>query len=166
MLSIIVAYDKTFGIGINNALPWYLYDDLKNFKKITENHYVIMGRKTFESIGKSLPNRQNVILTHQLGYSQKNCTIIHNLEDIFQLSEQKPERQFFIIGGAQIYKATLPFVNRLYITKVKGVKKADTFFPKWQDSSFKLISSSRYKKNKYNEYNFDFEIWSKHTNST
>lgn len=159
MLSIIVAYDQKQGIGIKNSLPWKLSDDLKNFKKLTENNYIVMGRKTFESIGRALPNRKNIILTHQKDYTQDKCAIVHDIEHILNLAKDKPHYEIFIIGGAEIYSVFLPFVDRLYITKVHASKEADAFFPQWQEEKFKRIGQRSYHKDQNNECDFDFEVW-------
>ena len=159
MLSIIAAHDENYGIGIRNELPWKLSDDLKNFKKITENNYIVMGRKTFESIGKALPNRKNIILTHQQEYTQDKCIILNDIQQVINLSKDKPHYEIFIIGGAQIYNIFLPHIDRLYITKVHATLEADAFFPKWDKEDFKRIGYKQYSKNKTNEYNFDFEVW-------
>lgn len=159
MLSIIVAYDKNQGIGIKNSLPWKLSDDLKNFKKITKNNYIVMGRKTFDSIGFALPNRKNIILTRQKEYTQISCTVLHETEHVVNLAKENPYCEVFVIGGAEIYQAFLSFVDRLYITKVQIIKEADTFFPTWQKNQFKRIAFRDYKKNDKNECNFNFEIW-------
>ncbi|WP_440682757.1 dihydrofolate reductase [Cysteiniphilum halobium] len=159
MLSIIVAYDQKQGIGIKNSLPWKLSNDLKNFKKLTENNYIVMGRKTFDSIGQALPNRKNIILTRKKNYTQDNCAIIHDIEHILNLAKEKPHHEIFIIGGAEIYAAFLPFVDRLYITKVHTIKESDAFFPRWQESQFKRIGQRSYQRDQNNECDFDFEVW-------
>ena len=161
MLSIIVAYDQNKGIGIHNSLPWKLSDDLKNFKKLTENNYIVMGRKTFDSIGRALPNRKNIILTRQENYTQEKCAIAHNIDSILNLAKEKPHYEIFIIGGAEIYQILLPFVNRLYITKVHTIKEADAFFPEWDPTQFKRIGHKYYDKDTNNECDFEFEVWEK-----
>ncbi|WP_116964336.1 dihydrofolate reductase [Fastidiosibacter lacustris] len=166
MLSIIVAYDQNQGIGIKNSLPWKLTDDLKNFKVLTQNNYIVMGRKTFDSIGHALPNRKNIILTRQKKYTQENCTVIHDIHDLLNLVREKPQYEIFIIGGAEIYQAFLPYVDRLYITKVNTIKKADTFFPQWDEKLFKRIGQRHYLQDDKNECSFDFEVWEKTNNNT
>ncbi|WP_119344603.1 dihydrofolate reductase [Facilibium subflavum] len=161
MLSIIVAYDQHHGIGLKNTLPWKLSDDLKNFKKITENNYIVMGRKTFDSIGRPLPKRKNIILTKKQDYHQDKCIILHSIEQVLTLAKEKPHYEIFIIGGAEIYQQFLPFVDRLYITKVNAVQPADTFFPKWDKTQFKRIGNRHYKKDENNQFDFDFEVWEK-----
>lgn len=163
MLSIIVAYDQQYGIGIRNTLPWRLSDDLKHFKTLTQGHYIVMGRKTFDSIGRPLPNRSNIILTQQINYRQKNCTVIHSVEKVIALVNEMPEQEIFIIGGAEIYRLFLMHVDRLYITKVKAKIAADVFFPHWDQKKFKCISVRSYHKSQDNDYDFDCEIWKRMT---
>ncbi|MBK2126044.1 dihydrofolate reductase [Fangia hongkongensis] len=161
MLSIIVAYDQNLGIGIKNTLPWKLSDDLKNFKQVTEHNYIVMGRKTYESIGRPLPNRKNIILTRNSSFKQEKCIIIDSIDKVLNLAKEKPHMEIFIIGGAEIYELFLPHVHRLYITKVNAKIKADAFFPKWQESEFKRIGQRHYAKDQNNEFDFDFEVWEK-----
>ena len=160
MLSIIVAYDQKHGIGIKNTLPWKLKDDLKYFKSLTQDNYIVMGRKTFDSIGqKALPQRNNIILTRKKNYQQKKCTIVHNIRYIIELVNRMPKKNIFIIGGAEIYRIFLKYANRLYITRVKTEIITDCFFPNWNKSQFKCISVRHFQKNQDNNYNFDCEIW-------
>ena len=159
MLSIIVAYDQGYGIGIRNTLPWRLSDDLKNFKILTQGHYIVMGRKTFDSIGYPLPNRSNIVLTQQKNYQQANCTVIHSMKKVISLMNNMPEQEIFIIGGAEIYRLFLRYVDRLYITTVKAKIAADAFFPHWEQKKFKCISTRFYKKSQDNDYDFNYRIW-------
>ncbi|MBK2027784.1 dihydrofolate reductase [Allofrancisella guangzhouensis] len=162
MISLIVAYDKNFGIGKENSLAWKLSEDLKNFKKITENNYIVMGRKTFESIGRPLPNRKNIILTRDKNYKQDNCLIIHSVEEIINFSKSKPHYEIFIIGGAQIYKEFINLADRLYITEVDTqIKDLDAFFPKWEEPKYKRIGQKQYLKDDKNEFDFTFSVFEK-----
>jgi len=114
-LTIIVAVSNDFVIGVNGDLPWKLTDDLKFFKKITSGHPIIMGRKSFESIGKPLPNRDNYVLSHDTDFNPDGVTVINNINDIFGLVN---EEEVFIIGGSTIYEQLFPLVNKVYLTKV------------------------------------------------
>ncbi|ALK94083.1 dihydrofolate reductase [Francisella tularensis subsp. holarctica FSC022] len=165
MISLIVAYDKNFGIGKENTLAWKLSEDLKNFKKITENNYIVMGRKTFESIGRPLPNRKNIILTRNKDYKQDKCLIINSTQDILNFAESKPHYEIFIIGGAQIYKEFLKYADRLYITEVDAeMTDLDAFFPQWDKSKYKRIGHKQFKKNDKNEFDFTFSVFEKNKN--
>ena len=136
MISIIVVIGKNKAIGYKNKLLWNLPDDMKRFKKITENHTVIMGDKTFESIGFPLPNRKNIILTRDKKYQASDCEVTNFFEDILKKYKNSKE-EVFIIGGGQIYKLFLPFAKKLYLTIIEKSPEADTFFPNY--SKFKKI---------------------------
>ena len=162
MISLIVAYDKNYGIGKENTLPWKLSEDLKNFKKVTENNYIVMGRKTFESIGRPLPNRKNIILTRDKEYQQDKCLIINDIQDILNFAESKPHYEIFVIGGAEIYTQMLEHADRLYITKVDTkMQGLDAYFPKWDESKYKRIGHKEFDKNEKNQFDFTFSVFEK-----
>src|SRR3982750_4529721 len=116
MISFVVAIGQNNVIGKNNQLPWHIPADLKFFKKVTMGHPIIMGRKTYESIGKPLPGRENIIVTRNKEYKQEGCKVIHTVEDLLNLSKEKGE-EVFVIGGAELFNVTFPYADRLYITK-------------------------------------------------
>lgn len=124
-LSIIVAMTKERVIGYQNKIPWHLSEDLKHFKKITMGHPIIMGRKTFESIGHPLPGRENIVITRNKNYKAVGVTIVHGLEEALK----NKTGECFVIGGAEIYKAALPQADKLYLTLIHDQIKGDTFFP-------------------------------------
>ncbi len=129
MLSIIVAIAENNAIGKGNQLLWHLPEDMKRFKQLTTGHTVIMGRKTYESLPEKfrpLPNRRNVVIT-QSNISFEGCERVHSISEA--LEKMDPEQENFIIGGGEIYKAFLPFTDRLYLTVVNQAFEADTFFP-------------------------------------
>ncbi len=125
MISIIAALDERRGIGKNGQLPWQLPEDLKRFKEITTGHTVIMGRKTFESIGKPLPNRTNIIITNNLDFQAQDITIAYSLDEALE----KAKGDVFIIGGGEIFNQAILRADKLYLTLVKGDFNCDTFFP-------------------------------------
>lgn len=120
-------------IGKNNKLIYHISEDLKRFKKITSGHIVIMGRKTFESIGKVLPNRINIVITRNPNFYAENVIITHSLDEALRLAELKGEKEVFIIGGGQIYEEAIGKADKLYLTIVEGNPDADTFFPDYSD---------------------------------
>lgn len=132
MISIIVVVGKNREIGCKNRLLWNLPEDMQRFKKKTTGHIVIMGDKTFESIGKPLPNRENLIITRDSDYKASGCKIIFSLESLVEKYEKSKE-EVFVIGGGQIYKQFLPFAKKLYITIINESPNADTFFPDYSD---------------------------------
>lgn len=160
MLSIIVAYDRNHVIGKNNALPWHLPSDLAYFKKVTTGKTIVMGRKTFESIGKPLPNRKNVVLTTNSDFSVNGVEVVHSIEDIINqyLSE---EEEVCIIGGETLFKQALPFVQKLYITLIDDEFAGDTYFPKVNFEDWTLTSKVAGERNEKNPYSYYFVTYEK-----
>ena len=140
-LAMIVAASENNVIGVDGDLPWHLSADLKRFKKLTMGHHMIRGRKTFDSIGRPLPGRTTVIVTRQQDYSFEGAKIAHSVEQAVELSAEDPCP--FIVGGAQIYLAAMPLVNRLFLTRVQTEIKGDTFLPEIDWSDWELESSER-----------------------
>jgi dihydrofolate reductase len=138
-VSIIVAHDDQRGIGKNNRLLFKIKKDLKRFKQLTTGHPIIMGRKTYQSIGRPLPRRINIIVTRDKNFKAPGCLTAHSLKQALDLAEQKDDREIFIIGGGQIYQQALDrgLVDRLYITRVQGDYQAEIFFPDYSD--FKTV---------------------------
>lgn len=136
-LTIVVATDLNNGIGINNTLPWRLPEDLAHFKRTTSGHAILMGRKTFESIGRPLPNRRNIVITRNADWQHAGVETATSLQAAAALAGDAPA---FIIGGAQIYAEALPLVDRLIITRIAGSFDCDAFFPAiderlWQETA-------------------------------
>ena len=128
------------GIGINNALPWSIKEDLKEFKRITLGHSVLMGRKTLDSIGKALPGRTNFVMTTQASLPYENISIVHDIH-AFLKEKQHSEDLVFIIGGASLYRLALDYADELIISEVKGHYPCDTFFPSFDQHDFTLADS-------------------------
>lgn len=124
-------------LGKNGKLIYHISEDLKRFRKITEGHVVIMGRKTFESIGHPLPNRVNIIITRDKNYHVDGAIIVHSLDEAIQVGKEKETNEVFVIGGGQIYQEAINMADKLYLTIVDGNPDADTFFPDY--SEFKKI---------------------------
>src|SRR5699024_4695750 len=150
MISLLVAMDNNRVIGLNNDLPWYLPNDLRFFKHKTTNQTIIMGRKTYESIGKPLPNRKNIVLTNQTQHFPDEVDVIHNIETIIDLSKKHPEKEFFVIGGANVIKQVLPFADRMYITWIDDSFEGDTFFPAFSETDWVLAKKEKGEKNERN----------------
>lgn len=149
--SLIVAFDQDMVIGINGYLPWKLSADLQNFKKLTLNNSVIMGRKTFESIGKPLPERQNIVVSKTLKKNIPNITVTRSVEEAMSISES--EKSFFI-GGSKIYKTALCFVDSIYLTLVDSSSIGDAFFPRFDMEDWTVLFETRYKADSRNECDF------------
>lgn len=158
VISFIVAMDKNRIIGKNNQLPWHLPADLKFFKKVTMGHPIVMGRKTFESIGKPLPGRENIIVTRNSSYLAHGCSVFHSLEELIKWSKEKEEEVFFI-GGAELFKETFPYADRLYITMIDHEFDGDTYFPEFEESMWKRTSTEVGEKDEKNPYHYSFNIY-------
>jgi dihydrofolate reductase len=155
-VSIICAMSENRAIGKDNKLLWDIPEDLKFFRETTLNHPIIMGRKTFESIGRALPKRTNIVITRNPAYQADGITTVKNLEEAISFAKKEEEEEIFIIGGGQIYKEALNYADTLYLTIVKGSFEADTFFPEY--SSFKEVYRESYNNGKHK---FDFATLSK-----
>ena len=137
-LSIIVAMDDNQLIGKDNALPWHLPADLGYFKKTTTGKTVLMGRKTYESIGRPLPNRRNVVVSRNTDFEAEGCEVVGSIEAALELA--KDDDEVMVMGGASFYEQMLPSADRLYITQIEGEYEGDAHFPKFDRSEFKEIS--------------------------
>ena len=135
MISLVVAYAHGRVIGKDGKIPWRLPNDLRNVKRITTGHTIVMGRATFESIGRPLPNRRNVVLTRQRVLEIPGVEVIHSIEEALTLDDD-----LFVLGGENVYREFLPLADRLYITEVDYKTDGDTFFPEWDRDTFRLVS--------------------------
>ena len=151
MIKIIVAMSKNRVIGNDNKLIWKLSSDLKRFKELTTDNSVVMGRKTYESIGKPLPNRRNIIITRQPDYQVDECEIVSSLEEALLITGN----DCFIIGGGEIYKQSLPLTNKIYLTLVNEEFEGDTQFPEI-DSSWVKLSKKDFNSDEKNNHNYSF----------
>lgn len=159
MITLIAAAAENNALGKNNDLLWHLPEDFKRFKQITSGHYIIMGRKTFESFPKPLPNRTHIIITRQEDYLADGCFVVHSLEEALEIAPQNEE--IFIIGGAQIYKQALPFADKIDLTRVHIELDADAFFPEFNTSKWNLVFSEKHFKDEKHQYDFTFETYLK-----
>lgn len=158
-ISSIVAVAKNGVIGHENDLPWRLSGDLKFFKKTTSGHHIIMGRKNFQSIGRPLPKRTNIILSRNPFFIVSNCLVAQSIEEALQLAYDNGEEEAFIIGGAKIYEQTMDIIDRLYYTEVHAEPEGDVFFPKINWDQWKLVSEEHHKADDRNEYDYTFKIY-------
>ncbi len=155
-LSAILAMSENRVIGKNNQLPWHLPADLKHFKTITTGHPIIMGRKTYESIGKPLPNRTNIIMTRQKGFDAPGCIVVRSLaEAMLQIGETE---EIFIIGGAEIYHQTLSAIQRIYLTIIHHTFDGDAYFPELNRKEWREIKSEQHEADEKNLYAYSFVI--------
>ncbi|MCR8644942.1 dihydrofolate reductase [Paenibacillus sp. N1-5-1-14] len=157
ILSYIVAMDRNRAIGHNNQLPWHLPADLKFFKKTTLGHTILMGRKTYESIGKPLPGRTNVVMTQNRDYMVEGCEIVHTVEEVKTRYANVDE--LFMIGGAELFKLFMDDADKLYITRIDHEFEADTYFPELDASKWRKVSSEQGVKDEKNPYDYFFEVY-------
>ena len=143
MLSIIVALNENYVIGKDNKLIWHISNDLKRFKRITTGKTIVMGRKTFESLPKALPNRKHIVITGNKEYSvpDDSVMIVNDIKEIYKY-ENSPE-EVFVIGGGKIYEQLLPYCRRLYLTKIASEEEGDTYFPKFDMSKYRVIEEEK-----------------------
>lgn len=158
-ISLIVARDENKAIGRQGALPWRLSTDLRRFKSLTWGHFILMGRRTWESIGRPLTGRTNVVITRQKGYQAAGCKVVHSLEAALDLASQAHETEVFIIGGAELYAAALPHADRIYLTRVRTkVQDADVYFPLIDEQNWQIIQQEEIPQDEKNEYPTIYQI--------
>jgi len=160
MITIIAAIGNKNALGKDNQLLWKLPKDLKHFKTLTENHPVVMGRKTYESIGKPLPNRTNIVVSRKENWFQEGILIVSTLKEALKFAK-KINEDFFVIGGGEIYKQTMDVADRLEITQVNGDFEADTFFPKIDPKIWQKTDEECHSKDDKNDYDFCFQTFEK-----
>jgi len=156
-ISLIAAMDRNRVIGKENDIPWRIPNDWKFVRKTTEGHPIILGRKNFESIGRVLPGRRNIILSRDTGLTIEGCEIAHSIQDVFDLCAN--EAEIFIFGGEQIYKMFMPYVSKMYITKIHHEFEGDTFFPELDRNEWKEISVERGIQDERNPYVYYFHVY-------
>jgi dihydrofolate reductase len=157
-ISFIVAKSLNNVIGVNNGLPWHLKDDLQNFKKITMGHHILMGRKTFESIGKPLPGRMSLVVSSRPQPNQESVLWFTSIFRAIKQAERSGETELFIIGGEKIFRSALSLVDRIYLSDVKAQIAGDAYFPTLSLKNWKTVSEEIYPIREGNDYEFLFSI--------
>lgn len=155
-ISLIAAVAKNNVIGNDNQLIWRLSDDLKRFKRLTTGHHILMGRKTYESMGRALPNRTNVVVTRSKNYQPEGIEVFNDIDAAIEFAKSNNEEELFIIGGGEIYKKLLPIADKIYLTKVHASPEGDTFFPDLDESNWEVEAEEAHLANEKNEHNFVF----------
>ena len=155
-LSIVVAMDNNGLIGKDNQLPWHLPADLAYFKKITTGKSILMGRKTYDSIGRPLPNRRNIVITRNTKILIPECEVVSSIDEALLLTQN--EEEVMVIGGASLCEQLLPKVNRLYITKIDAEFEGDIYFPKYDAARWRQVSSESHPKDISNIYPYQFIV--------
>nr|AIA12221.1 Dihydrofolate reductase [uncultured bacterium] len=158
IVSLLVAMDEKRGIGKDGGLPWRLSSDLKRFRELTMGHHIIVGRKTFESIGRPLPGREMIIVTRGESFAPEGCFIARSVEDAILFARDRGESELFICGGAEIYAQTLGAADRIYLTLVHADCDADTFFPECNSDEWVEQASERHSADEKNQHPFTFKV--------
>ncbi len=157
MIIMIAAVAENNALGKDNELVWHLPNDFKRFKELTTGHYIIMGRKTFESFPKPLPNRTHVVITRQKEYSPEGCIVVNSIENAIKLCPK--DAPVFIIGGGEIYQQGLEYTDKIEITKVHAHFDADTFFPEIDLSNWELVTSKFNEKDEKHLFSFTYQTY-------
>ena len=158
-ITLMAAMAENRVIGRDNTLPWHLPEDLARFKRRTEGHVVIMGRRTFESVGRPLPNRRSIVITRKRDYHPPGAEIARSLEEALERARESKSDEVFILGGAEIYTLALPEVDRLELTIVHADVSGDTFFPECDLSEWTLIDEQRHEADDRHAYAFSFRTY-------
>lgn len=157
MITIIAAAGEHNELGKDNNLVWHLPDDFKRFKQLTTGHFIIMGRKTFESFPKPLPNRTHLVITRNTNYQKEGAVVVHSIDEA--LLKSSTDTQPFIIGGGEIYEMGMSVADKIELTRVHGTFEADTFFPEIDRDTWELISEIYHEMDERHNYSFTYETW-------
>lgn len=156
--SIMVARSDNRVIGKDNDLVWHMPADLRYFKETTTGHYVLMGRKTYESVDKPLPGRLNIIITRQPDYYRECCVVVHSLEEGFALAEKNGQQEVFVLGGSEIYQLAMDQVDRIYLTEIKAKFEGDSYFPEIDDSKWREVKREEHEPDEQNPHPYAFVV--------
>jgi dihydrofolate reductase len=159
MLSHIVAASENNVIGAKNNLPWNLPNDFKYFKNKTWGMPVIMGRKSYESLKKSLPGRINIVVTSKTDWKAEDVFVANNIDDAIEKAKESDAREIFIIGGGEIFKQTMGIVSRIYLTRVHATVEGDTFYPEINRDEWKLVDEQSFPADEKHKYSYTFQVW-------
>lgn len=160
-ISLVAALSRNRVIGANGGLPWRLPDDQRFFKELTHGHCLVMGRATFESIGRPLPGRTTLVLSRRPGTVAAGAIVVHDFDAALEIARARGEKEVFVVGGADVYALALPRADRLYLTRVDAVVEGDVRFPDFDESgrTFKLVEERRHAADARHEYAFTIQRW-------
>ncbi len=158
IISLIVALDEQQGIGRAGNLPWRLPRDLEHFKALTMGHHLIMGRKTYQSIGRPLPGRTTIIITHNPTYAPTGCLVTHSYEQALELARESGETEVFVVGGGQIYRQAISTADRIYLTQVHASFETDISFPTIDETLWKETKREFHPADERNPFDFTFRV--------
>ena len=156
-ISLVVAASTNNVIGSDGGLPWHLPDDLRHFKRLTTGNPIVMGRKTFESIGRPLPDRRNIVMTRDPDYMARGCDVVSSVREALDIEADADE--VMIIGGGQVYRDFLPHADRIYLTRVQADVEGDTYFPDIDEAGWRLVSSEPHAADEKHAYAFDVMVY-------
>ncbi len=159
VLSLLLAASENNVIGKDNKLPWHLPNDLKYFKNLTWGLPILMGRKTFDSIGKPLPGRKSIVITRDRDWQHEGVIVVHSIEEAMKKAEESGAKEIFVIGGAEIFNTSLPMANRIYLTRIHHKVDGDVFFPEIAEKEWELASSRYCEADEKNSYNHTYQVW-------
>jgi dihydrofolate reductase len=159
LITLIVAVADSGAIGRDNALPWHLPEDLKHFKRLTLGKPVLMGRKTFESIGKPLPGRHNIVVTRDANYRRDGVTVVHDVDAAIHAAGEVP--QIMVIGGAELFRVFLPRAGRVHFTRVHADISGDVHWPALDERVWRVVESERHEADERHAHAYTFELWEK-----
>jgi dihydrofolate reductase len=165
IISLLVAADKQNGIGKDNQLLCHLPADLRYFKTVTSGHHIAMGRKTYDSVGRPLPNRTNIVITRNPDLQVEGCVMATSIEEAVRYAEEHNETELFIIGGGIIFEQSLHMADRVYLTQIHHTFESDTFFPAL-DTTWKLTKDERHAADEKNAYDYSFRVFEKDRSDT
>ncbi|MHB1922533.1 MAG: dihydrofolate reductase [Chitinophagaceae bacterium] len=159
ILSAIAAVSENQVIGNHNELPWKLPEDLKYFKNRTWGMPVIMGRKTFESVGTPRPGRKHIVTTSQATWKHPGVTVVHNLEEALAAAKKEETQEVFITGGSQVFQEAFPILNRIYLTRIYEAFVGDSYFPVLTNAEWNMVQQDRREADEKNQFSYSFQIW-------
>ncbi|MDX1460070.1 MAG: dihydrofolate reductase [Xanthomonadales bacterium] len=155
-ITIVAAIARNRAIGVRGGMPWHLPDELRHFRDVTMDKPIVMGRRTFQSIGRALPGRRSIVVSRNPSFKAPGCEMAGSLEEAIELAAA-PE--VMIIGGGELYRQALPIADRLLLTRVDCTPGADTFFPQWQSGGWELKQTEEHPADEEHEYAFEFQVW-------
>jgi dihydrofolate reductase len=159
IISLVVAAATNNAIGKDGVMPWHLPNDLKHFKNVTWGMPVVMGRKTFDSLGKALAGRKNIVITRQPDWQADGAVAVKSVEDALFLAGETDAKEVMVIGGGEIYRTLFAKAGRIYLTRVEAEPDADTFFPAIDPTQWRLVSQKNHEADEKNAYNYSFQTW-------
>lgn len=159
IISLVVAAATNNAIGKEGKMPWHLPNDMKHFKNVTWGMPVVMGRKTFESLGKPLAGRKNIVISRQQGWKPEGAVVVPTFDDALFLVRETDAKETMVIGGGEIYKAVFDKAQRIYLTRIEAEPEADTYFPAINTAQWKMVSQQKHEADEKNAFNHSFEVW-------